>query len=111
MATPKQANLPQAAAPYLFLRITGAVLLVMLLISVWARWYGHQVSLPRYCENPQSTLQHLEKVIEEKRPAGDEARRPYIVAAKILFLLPRHLEEGQAAYLSRIRTYIQDTCR
>ncbi len=111
MATAKQANLPKPAAPYLFLRVTGAVLLIMLLISVWARWYGQQVSLPRYCENPQSTLQYLEKVIEEKRPAGDEARRPYIVAAKILFLLPRNSEEEQTAYLSRIRTYIQDTCR
>jgi len=111
MATPKQADLPQPAAPYLFLRITGAVLLIMLLISVWARWYGQQVSLPRYCENPQSTLQHLEKVLVDKRPAGDEARRPYIIAAKILFLLPRNPGEGQTAYLSRIRTYIQDTCR
>ncbi len=111
MATPKQANLPQAAAPYLFLRITGAVLLVMLLISVWAKWYGQQVSLPRYCEDPQGSLQYLEKVIEEKRPAGDESRRPYIVAAKILFLLPRRSEEEQTAYLNRIRAYIQDTCR
>ncbi len=111
MAIPKQANLPQPAAPYLFLRVTGAVLLIMLLISVWARWYGQQVSLPRYCEDPQGTVQHLEKVLVEKRPAGDEARRPYIIAAKILFLLPRHPEEGQTAYLTRIRTHIQDTCR
>ncbi len=111
MATPKPANLPQAATPYFFLRVTGAVLVIMLLISVWARWYGQQVSLPRYCENPQGTLQYLEKVLVDKRPAGDEARRPYIVAAKILFLLPRRQGEGQVAYLDRIRTYIQDTCR
>ncbi len=87
------------------------ILLVMLIISAWARWYGEQVSLPRYCENPQETLQHLEKVLRDKRPAGDEARRPYIIAAKIIFLLPRNGDETLQAYLDRIRVYIRDSCR
>ena len=111
MATPKQASIPQPPPPYLFLRVSGVVLLVMLLISLWARWYGQQVSLPRYCDDPQAAILHLEKVLSDKRPAGDEARRPYIVAAKILFLLPRDTNESQPAYLARVRTHIQDTCR
>ncbi len=109
--TPKPAALPPPAGPHLFLRVAGAVLLVMLLISLWARWYGQEVSLPRYCDDPQAAILYLEKVLSDKRPAGDEARRPYIVAAKILFLLPRNPAENQPAYLDRVRNHIQDTCR
>ena len=111
MAIPKHATVTKPPSPYLFLRITGVVLLAMLLISAWARWYGQQVSIPRYCEKPQSTLQHLEKVLREQHPAGDEPRRPYIIAAKLIFLLPRNSDEKLQAYLDRVRVYIQDTCR
>ncbi len=111
MKHPRQVNIKDPPPPYLFLRITGVVLLSMLLISAWARWYGQQVSIPRFCENPQSTLQHLEKVLREERPAGNEARRPYIIAAKLIFLLPRQSNEETPVYLDRVRTYIQDACR
>ncbi len=96
---------------FLFLRITGMVLLVMLLISAWARSYSENVSLPRYCDDPHGALTHLEKVLREPRPAGDDSRRPYIIAAKLLFLLPREPEETESAYLARVRRHIEDTCR
>ena len=108
MAMPEQARQPDNL---LFLRITGVVLLIMLLISAWARSYSEHVSLPRYCDNPQSTLTHLEQVIRAPRPAGDDSRRPYIIAAKLLFLLPREPEETESTYLSRVRKHIEDTCR
>ena len=108
MGTTEQAKQPN---DWLFLHITGVVLLVMLLISAWARSYSEHVSLPRYCENPQSTLTHLKQVIREPRPAGDSSRRPYIIAAKLLFLLPRQPEETESAYLSRVKIHIKDTCR
>lgn len=108
MAMTEQAKQP---SNLLFLRITGVVLLVMLLISAWARSYSEHVSLPRYCDNPQSALTHLEQVLREPRPAGDGSRRPYIIAAKLLFLLPREPEETESAYLIRVRRHIEDTCR
>ena len=107
MATPEQAKQPD---DWLFLRITGVVLLVMLLISAWARSYSEHVSLPRYCDDPQGALTHLEQVLREPRPAGDSSRRPYIIAAKLLFLLPREPEETESAYLSRVRQHIKDSC-
>ncbi len=108
MAMPEQVKQPNNL---LFLRITGVVLLVMLLISAWARSYSEHVSLPRYCDNPQSTLTYLEQVLRTPRPAGDGSRRPYIIAAKLLFLLPRESEETESAYLSRVQQHIEDTCR
>jgi hypothetical protein len=108
MATPEQAKQPD---DWLFLRITGVVLLVMLLISAWARSYSEHVTLPRFCDDPQSALMYLEQVLHEPRPAGDGSRRPYIIAAKLLFLLPREPEETESAYLSRVRQHIENSCR
>lgn len=107
MATEQAKN----ADNFLFLRITGVVLLVMLLISAWARSYSEHISLPRFCADPQSNLKHLEQVLREPRPAGDRSRRPYIIAAKLLFLIPREADETESDYLTRVKNHIEETCR
>ncbi len=86
------------------------VVLALLAISLLSQWYAQQVTLPRYCENPEQTLQLLQKIISEERPAGNETRRPYLIAAKLLFLLPRQVDETLPAYLDRIHTHLQEQC-
>jgi hypothetical protein len=58
------------------LKVILPVLVMLLLISSWIQWYSNKVSIPRYCKNPGHTIEHLEKVINEARPAGDNLRRP-----------------------------------
>lgn len=96
---------------FLGLRITAVVLGCMLLISLWATWHANQVNLPRYCNNPVATLMFLEQVLTKKEPAGEGSRRPYIIAAKILFLLPQGPDEAIPEYLDRVHGYIQETCQ
>lgn len=91
--------------------VVVTVLLLLLGIATWANWYSANVSMPRYCEDPQQTVHYLEKVINEKRPAGDEARRPYLIAAKLLYLMPRHSQESVEEYLSRVGETIRRECR
>ncbi len=96
--------------PFHALRIITVVLLVMICIPFWANWYTGEVSLPRYCNDPQATLERLEKVLTEERPAGDNSRIPYIRAAKLIFLLPRQPDENIPDYLNRVRNYVQNSC-
>jgi len=91
-------------------RLIGAVVLVMLTISLASRWYARDVTLPRYCDDPEQTLANLRQVLTEQRPAGDEARKPYILAARLMFLLPRDGEEPLDDYLGRVRTHIAGSC-
>ncbi|HEC85704.1 MAG TPA: hypothetical protein ENI48_10760 [Thioploca sp.] len=56
-----------------------SVRLALLAISLLSIWYAQQVTLPRYCENPEQTLQRLQNILTEKRPAGDEKRRSYVM--------------------------------
>lgn len=96
--------------PFNPLQVIVPVLLLMLAISFAARWYSQQVSLPRYCENPDQTLVHLQQIIAETRPAGEESRRPYIITAKLLFLLPRESNETSQAYIERVKQHLRTQC-
>ena len=91
--------------------VVVTVLLLLLGIATWANRYSANVSVPRYCKDPQQAVHYLEKVINETRPAGDEARRPYLIAAKLLYLMPRHSEESIENYLSRVGETIRRECR
>ena len=83
------------------LRLIAFVLLLLLGISFWLKWYTGAVSLPRYCKNPADTIHYLEKVLTEKTPAKEEARKPYLIAAKLIYLIPQQYSESVPDYLDR----------
>ena len=92
------------------LKVILPVTVILLLISSWIQWYSHEVSIPRYCNDPVHTLDHLEKVITETRPAGDNPRKLYLIAAKLLFLVPRQSNESVPQYLERVAFYLRTNC-
>lgn len=91
-------------------RLVIFVLLLMLSVSFMATWYGNNVNLPRYCGKTDETIIILRKIMTEDTPAGEQSRRPYIIAAKILFLLPKYSQEDTEGYLLRVKDYIQEDC-
>jgi len=92
-------------------RLIGFVLLLLLAISFWLKWYTGAVSLPRYCKNPADTMHYLEKVLTEKTPAKDEPRKPYLIAAKLIYLIPQLNEESVPDYLDRLKVRLGEQCR
>ena len=92
-------------------RLVLVVLTILLLVSFASRWYAGQVSLPRYCQQPELVLQRIAAIITEKKPAGEGARRDYIVAAKLKFLMPSTADEPLDAYLMRLRRQLEVQCR
>lgn len=92
------------------LKIILPVAVILLLISNWIQWYSSEVSIPRYCQDPVQTIEYLKKVMIEDRPAGDNPRRPYLIVAKLLFLVPRQSNESIEIYLDRIKAYLQKIC-
>jgi hypothetical protein len=92
------------------LPILLVVLVILLLVSVMHQNHTKEVSIPRYCENTTQTLQHLEAVLTKARPAGDETRRPYLIAAKLLYLLPQQADETIVDYLNRVALYLKRHC-
>lgn len=87
------------------------VALSVLAVAGMSNWYSNNVSMPRYCNEPEQTVFYLQELLTKERPAGDDSRRPYLIAAKLLFILPRGGEETLDAYLQRVRLHIAQQCR
>ncbi len=91
----------------------GFAIVTLALVSVFgaARWYAGRISLPRYCEDPEAAAALVERVLNERRPAGEGSTRPYVVAAKLVFIVPRRQGETVPAYATRLRARIEASCR
>ena len=84
---------------------------LLLLIFQAAQWYADKALLPRYCDNPEGHLTLVRQILREATPAGASKRRPYIIAAKLVYLVPRQAGEPIEAYLRRVKARIVETCR
>lgn len=84
--------------------------LAMLWVFRFAGWYADNSALPRYCESPRETIGYVQQILTSQTPSGDRKRRPYIVAAKLIFLVPQQNEEPLQSYLDRLLDTINETC-
>lgn len=91
--------------------VIGVAGLVMMGVFRIAGWYADTAALPRYCEDPRGALQRVGRILTESAPAGSEKRRPYIVAAKLIFLVPQEDEEKTPDYLERLNHEISARCQ
>lgn len=101
---------PRATPEFSLWKVVLPVLGGLLSVSLLVNWYSREVSIPRYCSDPAGHLALVEKIISRPRPAGDEARRAYVVAAKLLFLVPRQSAEPADTYLTRLEAYLRTHC-
>ena len=83
----------------------------MLLIFDAAEWYADNSALPRYCESPAETVEHVREILSNAAPIEGKPKRPYVVAAKLIFLVPRGDAESIQSYLERLRRRISESCR
>lgn len=110
MTEPDNYN-PEDKPPFKPLRVVIAVLLILLGISSAAQWYSRNVTMPRYCEDPVQVLARARQVLTEKTPAGEGDRKPYIIAARLTFLVPRESNEPLDVYMNRLQQHIDQQCR
>ena len=89
----------------------SVVIVVSVLISRWAVWYGNEVSIPRYCAEPERAVESLRAAMEGVATTDAGSRREAMVAAKILFLIPRESGETAQSYFSRVRLQLELRCR
>ena len=90
--------------------VFAVVTLALLAVFRGAEWYADQVSIPRYCEDPAAAVRLVQRILSEPRPAGAGATKPYVIAAKLIHLVPRHDGEPSAAYVVRLRREIGRRC-
>ncbi len=87
--------------------VAGAVLLMVFQL---AERHAETAALPRYCDAPRTHLEYVREILTIARPTGDETRRPYIIAAKLIYLIPRRADEDVGSYLLRLEQEIRAVC-
>ena len=87
------------------------VVMFVLFISLASRWYAEQVSLPRYCAQPELVIQRIAEMSSENQRLEDGSRRNYMIAAKLKFIEPRYSDESMEAYLQRLHHRLEEKCR
>lgn len=97
--------------PFRPARLVFAILLILLAISSAAQWYSRNITMPRYCEDPVGVMGRVYQVLTEKTPAGTGDRKPYIIAARLTFLVPRDSNEPLSDYMNRLQRYINQQCQ
>lgn len=103
-------NEESVASSFKPVRLVLVVLLIMLFIAQAIKWYSHSVTLPRFCDDPELALHHLQEIVTQQSPAGDDSRRPYIIAAKLIFLVPQKSDEPVTDYIHRVRRHLNQRC-
>ncbi|MCP3868440.1 MAG: hypothetical protein GY703_10155 [Gammaproteobacteria bacterium] len=101
---------PAQENPFHPVKMVFIVMLIILGISAAAQWYATSITLPRYCDDPDRILDNVRKLLTEQNPAGEGDRKPYIIAARLTFLVPRQSEESLEPYLERLKSHINAQC-
>ncbi len=85
--------------------------LILRFVFSSAEYYGDQVGLARYCGDPVATIDRVKMILASDIPSDGNERRPYIVAAKLLYLVPQLHDETIEAYSVRLLEEIEERCR
>jgi hypothetical protein len=89
----------------------GVLAVLLVLVFQAANWYAGESSLPRYCDDPARHIALVKEIITRDKPVGDQPKRPFIIAAKLIYLVPQRPGESVPAYLSRLRQKVAAVCR
>jgi len=91
--------------------VFGVVAVVLLSVFRFAAWRADGELLSRYCDAPSAHLALVERLLTEPEPVGEDGNRPYIIAAKLIYLIPQKAGESNGDYLLRLRGRIRQVCR
>ncbi len=83
---------------------------VLLLVFSAAEQYAERSAIPRYCTDQTGVIERVGIILTTGEPVGQASKRPFIVAAKLIFLVPQQSDENVTAYMERLRIHLIQTC-
>jgi len=82
----------------------------MLFAFASAEWYASDSAMPRYCEDREGVVERVGLILTKNEPVGSGNKRPFIVAAKLIFLVPMNSGEPVGDYIERLTRHIDKVC-
>ena len=90
--------------------VFGVTALVLMLTFGAAEQYADRSAIPRYCADKSSVLERVHAILTKGEPVGEGAKRPFIVAAKLIFLVPQRDNETVSEYVERLQRHLDKVC-
>ncbi len=91
--------------------VFGIVAMILIFVTWMAEQRADDTLLRRYCGDTDYHVALVKKILTKSEPAGKENRRPYIVAAKLLYIVQQNANEPVQSYLERLRITIMSACQ
>jgi len=83
---------------------------VMLFAFASAEWYANESTVPRYCDDREGVVKRVKLILTKTEPVGSGSKRPFIIAAKLIFLVPMDSGEPVEDYIGRLTRHIDKVC-
>lgn len=83
---------------------------VMLYVAHMADNRAGTALLRRYCDDPAAHVALVKRILTKADPADGGTRRPYIIAAKLIYIVHQNVNEPVPSYLQRLHTSIVASC-
>ncbi len=87
--------------------VTGVALLS---VFAGAEQYAERSTVPRFCADPSDVLDKVKLILTKEQPVGQGSKRPFIIAAKLIFVLPQKDNESTREYLERLQRHLDKIC-
>lgn len=100
----------RAALPSIVM-VFGIATVALMAIFQAADWYAKNVSLRRYCGDTGTALALVRPILTGGNAAATKTAGPYVIAAKLLYLVPQRHDETASDYLVRLKKQIEINCR
>ncbi len=91
--------------------VFGMVAAILVFVTWMAEQRADDTLLRRYCGDIDYHVELVKKILTESEPSGEEKRRPYIVAAKLIYIVQQNANEPVQSYLERLRITIKSACQ
>jgi len=83
---------------------------VLITVFSAAERYANRTAIPRYCEDEAGVVNRIGIILTAENPIGEGPKKPFIIAAKLIFLVPQKEGEDVAPYLARLRRRLSNIC-
>ncbi len=88
----------------------AVVAAILLLVFAGAERYAERTVLQRFCADKAGVIKRVGLIVTKSEPVGEGAKRPFVVAARLVFLIPQRQSESVSNYLARLRRHLDKEC-
>lgn len=83
---------------------------LLLLVFARAEQHAEKSTIQRLCVDKAGVINRVNLTLTKPEPVGQASKRPFIIAAKLIFLVPQKDAETIPDYIARLTRHLDKVC-